>query len=128
MTHTHVGHRARVGYVHCGARLWGHREPKAGKLHALTGGPSVFTALCGEKVAAQEYDDFGFRLEGGPKNIIAASDPKATVTCKRCLRLIAVAPSVNHWTEKEAAAAGDVELPRCIHGVPRNVFCGRCES
>lgn len=32
----------------------------------------------------------------------------------------------NYWTEREAA--GDIELPRCVHGVPRNVYCGRCES
>lgn len=32
----------------------------------------------------------------------------------------------NHWTERQAGA--DVEGPRCVHGRPRNVFCGRCES
>lgn len=34
--------------------------------------------------------------------------------------------SRNYWTEREAG--GNIELPRCAHGVPRNVFCGRCES
>ena len=32
----------------------------------------------------------------------------------------------NYWSEREAN--GDIELPRCIHGVPRNVFCGKCEA
>lgn len=36
--------------------------------------------------------------------------------------------SKNYWTEKAAGADADAELPRCIHGAPRNVFCGKCES
>ncbi len=88
MTHTHVGCKAHVGHVHCGAKLWGHRIPKSGRHHALTGGPVVFTALCGEKVAVEsEYDDFGFRREGGPTNVRPVDHPDAmTVTCARCLR------------------------------------------
>jgi hypothetical protein len=35
-------------------------------------------------------------------------------------------PRPNYWAEE--AAKGDVEPRRCIHGVPLNVFCGRCES
>ena len=31
-----------------------------------------------------------------------------------------------YWTEREAA--GDVDPRRCLHGVPLNVFCDRCES
>lgn len=33
-----------------------------------------------------------------------------------------------HWTEAEARAKNDVAQRRCIHGIPINVFCGRCES
>lgn len=32
----------------------------------------------------------------------------------------------NYWTEEEAGT--DIEMPRCVHGKPRNVFCGKCES
>lgn len=32
----------------------------------------------------------------------------------------------NYWTEQEAH--GDIELPRCIHGEPRNIFCPKCEG
>lgn len=34
----------------------------------------------------------------------------------------------NYWTEREAAAANQVHARRCIHGVPLNVFCDRCEA
>jgi hypothetical protein len=36
------------------------------------------------------------------------------------------APRANYWTVEEAA--GDVDQRKCVHGVPLNVFCGRCES
>lgn len=89
MTHTHVGcrpHVGHVGHVHCGAKLWGHRIPKAGRRHALNGGPTVFTAICGEKVVLEQYDDFGFRIEE-PNNVRPVDHPEARpVTCKRCLR------------------------------------------
>lgn len=32
----------------------------------------------------------------------------------------------NYWAEQEAN--GDIELPRCIHGEPSNVFCEKCEA
>jgi hypothetical protein len=35
-------------------------------------------------------------------------------------------PRPNYWTEEQAGE--DIELPRCIHGRPRNVFCPKCES
>lgn len=35
-------------------------------------------------------------------------------------------PRPNYWTIKDAH--GDVELPECIHGMPRNIFCGKCEG
>lgn len=88
-THTHIGYKAHTGYVHCGARLWGHTTPKAGKRHALNGGPIVFTSLCGERIEADVHDEFGFRRENGPRNIICADATEArSVTCKRCLRLV----------------------------------------
>ncbi len=34
-------------------------------------------------------------------------------------------PWANYWTEREAK--GDVNPRRCIHEVPLNVFCGKCE-
>lgn len=34
----------------------------------------------------------------------------------------------SYWKREEAYAANDVQLPLCIHGEPRNVFCGKCES
>jgi len=87
--YTHVGCRPHVGHVHCGAKLWGHRAPKAGRRHALNGGPKVFVGLCGARVTADEYDDFGFRRERGPDNVSACGPAAPAVTCKRCLRLIA---------------------------------------
>lgn len=86
-THTHVGSRSHVGHVHSGARLWGHRSPKAGRRHALNGGPVRFTALCGKTVALKTKNDFG---EPAVPNVRAVSDPESrAVTCKRCLRLMA---------------------------------------
>ena len=32
----------------------------------------------------------------------------------------------NYWTVEEAGENADSR--RCIHGVPKNVFCGKCES
>jgi hypothetical protein len=86
MTHTHIGWRSHVGYAHCGSRLWGHHLPSPGKTHALNGGPTTFTALCGEVVTLDHpYDEWGEpRLpnvrEGGK------------VTCKRCLRQMGSQP------------------------------------
>jgi hypothetical protein len=34
----------------------------------------------------------------------------------------------NHWRERDALAADAVHPRRCVHGVPLNVFCGRCEA
>jgi hypothetical protein len=85
--YTHVGNRSHVGHVHSGSRLHGHRIPKAGRTHALTGGPVCFVSLCGEKVTADVHDEYGFRIEGGPRNVKPAEDLE--VTCKRCLRLVA---------------------------------------
>jgi hypothetical protein len=79
--HTHVGCRSHVGHVHSGAKLWGHRIPKAGRRHALNGGPVLFVSLCGEKVRLETRDDFG---EPVAPNVV----PTGEVTCKRCLRLL----------------------------------------
>ncbi len=35
-------------------------------------------------------------------------------------------PRPNYWTE--ADAKGDIELPRCVHGAPRNIFCEVCDG
>lgn len=86
MTHTHTGYRPHVGHVHCGSRLHGHRLPKEGATHALTDGPVELTALCGERVAADTHDEFGFRIEGGPKNVKPVG--VLAVTCRRCLRIL----------------------------------------
>lgn len=81
-THTHTGYRSHVGHVHCGAKLWGHRIPKAGRTHALTGGPMRFVTLCGETVDLCRYD-FGEPLR---PNVRPVGDSEvAPVTCKRCL-------------------------------------------
>lgn len=42
------------------------------------------------------------------------------------VRLLAEQGQANYWTEAEAA--GDLDPRRCVHGVARNVFCGRCEA
>ena len=34
----------------------------------------------------------------------------------------------NFWTVEEARAAGKVSERCCIHGLPLNVFCGKCED
>jgi hypothetical protein len=87
VTHTHIGCREHVGYVHCGSRLWGHHLPRPGKRHALNGGPARFTALCGEAVTlGRRFDEWG---EEAPPNVRPVTDPDARpVTCKRCLRAI----------------------------------------
>ena len=122
LIHTHTGCRPYVGHVHSGSKLWGHRLPKAGRRHALVGGPTVFTALCGESVVLERRDEFGYEVT---PNVRPVTDPDALpVTCRRCLK--AARPLANHWTEEKAA--GDVDPRRCVHGVPLNVFCGRCES
>lgn len=84
--YTHVGCRPSTGYQHCGSRLWGHRIPKAGRRHALTGGPDRFAGLCGEAVLLVRYTEWG---EPATPNVRPVTDPDARpVTCKRCLRLL----------------------------------------
>ena len=85
-TYTHVGYRHHVGYVHCGWRLYSHRMPKAGRRHALNGGPEQFQSLCGEAVRLRRHNEFGDEVV---PNVYPVGDPDArTVTCKRCLRKI----------------------------------------
>jgi len=87
MTHTHAGCRSQVGYVHSGAKLWGHRIPREGEVHALNGGPDHFRALCGKEVYLQRFNEWG---EEATPNVRPIDHPEAAkVTCKRCLALIA---------------------------------------
>lgn len=32
-----------------------------------------------------------------------------------------------YWSEPEARAANDVASKQCLHGLPVNVFCDKCE-
>lgn len=95
-TYTHVGFRPHVGYAHCGARLWGHTTPRAGRRHAINreDHPQLGTrwrALCGEVVHDNRgRDEYG---DAVAPNVRPADDPAAgKVTCKRCLRKVAADP------------------------------------
>jgi hypothetical protein len=56
--------------------------------------------------------------------------PEGRTVCLKCGRRGLLVNGMvrwgNYWTEEEAG--DDIELPRCIHGRPRNVFCARCEA
>lgn len=85
-TYTHAGSKSNVAYAHRSSRLFGHSTAKAGRRHALNGGPECFRSLCGVTVHADTHDEYGFRRENGPTNVFAAGC--RPVTCPRCLKAI----------------------------------------
>lgn len=105
VTYTHVGGQTTVGYRHTSA-LGMHREPTAGKRHALNVSGNGYLAVCGEGVPCDD--------EHGDRNLICkASD--GTVTCKRCLKMRpVVAAPVEHreYVVMYATADGAVEAWR----------------
>jgi hypothetical protein len=86
MTHTHTGYRRRlVADGDCVRQR--QRIPTGGKIHALTGGPELFTGLCGRNVLIRPTNEWG---EPVPVlNVRPVGPNAATVTCKRCLQLMA---------------------------------------
>lgn len=86
--YTHIGWKDGVNYQFRSSRLYGHREPKAGKTHALTqeDHPQLGTrwrALCGEVVHDNGgKDEYGDAIT---PNVRPAPDENGGgVTCKRC--------------------------------------------
>jgi hypothetical protein len=113
VTFTHVGHRLHVGHIHSGAKLWGHRLPRTGQRHALNGGPTHFTALCGEAVSLHRYTEFG---EDAIPNVRPVTDAEAgRITCKRCLRITGSVQLKLHFNpllpKPLAVIAGGQSLP-----------------
>ena len=84
MLYTHAGYRPHVGHRNSG-RLYGHDALRPGKTHALTGGPTVFTAACGEAVVLETRNEYG---DEAPPNIHEGQDG---VDCARCRRLAGLA-------------------------------------
>lgn len=89
--YTHIGYATCVNYMHRSSRLYGHREPRAGKTHALTreDHPQLGTrwrALCGAVVHSNGgRDEYGDPVA---PNVQPAPKLGAGVTCKQCLRRI----------------------------------------
>lgn len=87
-TYTHTGCRPNTAYVHRG-RMFGHTDRQTGKMHALSGGPRVYTALCGETVQGEYEDDW--TGESVSWHVSAAKDGTGSgVTCKRCRKVLGI--------------------------------------